>query len=125
MPTVADRAVVSAWKWDRSPACSGSSYSPLITRMPWVKYLIWMKFSRRVVIRPVPTRITTSSGSADGQSHTRSLRVKIKFAITAAPIHALGAGGVRDILAGHPRNTLRGPQLARRRAGPLLVDSGV
>ena len=34
IPTVAESAVVRAWKWDTSPGSSGSSYLPDVTAKP-------------------------------------------------------------------------------------------
>ncbi len=48
IPTVADSAVVSAWKWATSPGSSGSSYFPLVTPKPWPRRRSWMKPSRNV-----------------------------------------------------------------------------
>ena len=35
MPTVAESAVVRAWKWETSPGSLGSSYLPEVTANPW------------------------------------------------------------------------------------------
>jgi len=43
IPTVAERAVVSAWKWETSPGSFGSSYLPLVTATPCRKRRIWTK----------------------------------------------------------------------------------
>ena len=48
MPTVADSAVVSAWKWVTSPSSSGSSYLPDATAIPCPSRDSWTKPSRSV-----------------------------------------------------------------------------
>ena len=62
IPTVADRAVVSAWKWVTSPSSSGSSYLPDATAAPWRRRVTWMKPRRRVRYAPIPSRIITMKG---------------------------------------------------------------
>ncbi len=75
MPTVADSAVVSAWKCETSPGSSGSSYLPEVTAKPWPRCRNWMKPSRMVRNIPVPmsamtTRGTLSSPTGMPNSHT-------------------------------------------------------
>jgi hypothetical protein len=48
IPTVAERAVERAWKWETSPGSSGSSYFPVATANPWPRCRTWMNPSRRV-----------------------------------------------------------------------------
>ena len=48
IPTVADRAVVRAWKWETSPGSSGSSYFPVVMAKPWPRRRSWMKPRRKV-----------------------------------------------------------------------------
>ena len=48
MPTVAERAVVRAWKWETSPGSSGSSYRPVVTPNPWPRRRSWTKPVRTV-----------------------------------------------------------------------------
>ncbi len=80
IPTVAESAVVRAWKWVTSPGSSGSSYFPLVTATPWMKCRIWTKPSRRVRKTPTPRRQRTTKGICSSptekpRSHTISLRV--------------------------------------------------
>ncbi len=70
MPTVAESAVVRAWKWLRSPSSSGSSYLPRVMSMAWRKPRTWMNASRSVTNSPVPSKTAASSGNCSGQPHT-------------------------------------------------------
>ena len=62
IPTVADSAVVSAWKWVTSPSSSGSSYLPDATAAPCRRRVTWMKPSRSVRYTPIPSRRITMKG---------------------------------------------------------------
>ena len=62
IPTVADSAVVSAWKWVTSPSSSGLSYLPDATATPWRSRVTWTKPSRRVRYIPIPSRMITIRG---------------------------------------------------------------
>ena len=64
MPTVAESAVVRAWKWGTSPGSSGSSYFPVVTAMPWPRWRSWMNPSRIVRKTPTPSRAITMSESS-------------------------------------------------------------
>ena len=62
MPTVAESAVVSAWKCETSPGSAGSSYLPLVTPKPCARWRNWMKPRRRVRKTPVPKSAMTMKG---------------------------------------------------------------
>jgi len=48
IPTVAESAVVSAWKWLTSPGSSGSSYFPDVTANPCASRRSWTNPVRAV-----------------------------------------------------------------------------
>ena len=70
IPTVAESAVVRAWKCLTSPGSLGSSYLPRVMSIACLKPRTWMKPSLSVTKRPVPSSTIASNGACGGQFQT-------------------------------------------------------
>ena len=91
IPTVADSAVVRAWKCETSPGSLGSSYRPLVTAKPWAKWRSWTKPSRTVRKMPVPSRAITLSGIVSPLTGIPKLLKKSFTALTTCSSASIGS----------------------------------